>query len=63
MGSCRMSSSESLGAVNPEGELYGVKNLFIGDASIFPTTLGVNRMITIMSLSKRTSRFIAKRLD
>ncbi|HYB03719.1 MAG TPA: GMC family oxidoreductase, partial [Nitrososphaerales archaeon] len=62
MGSCRMSSSESLGAVNSEGELYGVKNLFIGDASVFPTALGVNPMITIMSLSKRTSRFIARRL-
>lgn len=62
MGSCRMSSDESLGATNSEGEVHGVKNLFIGDASVFPTTLGVNPMITIMSLSKRTSRFIAKRL-
>ncbi len=62
MGSCRMSSRESLGAANSEGELYGVKNLFVGDASVFPTTLGVNPMITIMALSKRTSRFIAKRL-
>ena len=62
MGSCRMSSDESLGATDSNGELYGVKNLFVGDASVFPTTLGVNPMITIMSMSKRTAKFIATRL-
>ncbi|MDH2899423.1 MAG: GMC family oxidoreductase [archaeon] len=62
MGSCRMSSDESLGAVNQEGEIYGVRNLFVSDGSVFPTTLGVNPMITIMSLSKRTAKFVAKRL-
>ena len=63
MGSCRMGSDESLSAVNVEGELLGVRNLFVADASVFPTTLGANPMITIMSMSKRTSEFVAKRLD
>lgn len=62
MGSCRMSNDESSGAVDPTGELYGVKNLFVGDASVFPTSLGANPMITIMSLAKRTSHFIAGKL-
>ena len=62
MGSCRMGSDESLAAVSVEGELLGVRNLFVADASVFPTTLGANPMITIMSMSKRTSEFVAKRL-
>ncbi|MCL5068440.1 MAG: GMC family oxidoreductase N-terminal domain-containing protein [Thaumarchaeota archaeon] len=62
MGSCRMNSEDSLGATNPEGELYGVRNLFIADGSIFPTSLGVNPMITIMSMAKRTSTSVAIRL-
>jgi choline dehydrogenase-like flavoprotein len=63
MGSCRMGSDESLAAVSVEGELLGVRNLFVADASVFPTTLGANPMITIMSMSKRTSEFVSKRLD
>ncbi|HVB12226.1 MAG TPA: GMC family oxidoreductase N-terminal domain-containing protein [Nitrososphaerales archaeon] len=63
MGSCRMGSDESIAAVSVEGELLGVRNLFIADASVFPTTLGANPMITIMSMSKRTSEFVAIRLD
>jgi choline dehydrogenase-like flavoprotein len=62
MGSCAMTSDQSLGATDPNGELYGVRNLFVGDASVFPTTLGVNPMITIMSMAKRTARFIAGKL-
>ena len=62
MGSCRMGADESLVAVSVEGELLGVRNLFIADASVFPTTLGANPMITIMSMAKRTSEFVAKRL-
>jgi choline dehydrogenase-like flavoprotein len=62
MGSCRMSISESLGAVDSSAEVYGVRNLFVSDASVFPTALGANPMITIMAMSKRTSRFVARRL-
>jgi long-chain-alcohol oxidase len=58
MGSCRMSADEAKGATNPRGELYGVENLFIGDASVFPTAPGVNPMITIMSMARRTAESI-----
>ncbi len=61
MGTCRMSAEESTGAAKPSGELYGVENLFIGDASIFPTDLGVNPMVTIMAMAKRTSTFILRK--
>ena len=63
MGSCPMSSDESVGAVNPEGELYGIRNLFVGDASVFPTAPGVYPMITIMAMSRRTAEFVAARVE
>jgi choline dehydrogenase-like flavoprotein len=61
MGTCRISAEESTGAARPSGELYGVENLFIGDASVFPTDLGVNPMVTIMAMAKRTAGFILKK--
>jgi len=63
MGSCRMSADESVGATSPQGELYGVENLFIGDASVFPTAPGVNPMITIMSMARRTAESIKAKLQ
>jgi choline dehydrogenase-like flavoprotein len=58
MGSCRMSSDPSRGPTKPTGELYDVENLFIGDATVFPTSPGVNPMITIMAMARRTAEFI-----
>jgi choline dehydrogenase-like flavoprotein len=58
MGSCRMSGDPSLGPTSPTGELHSVKNLFVGDACVFPTTPAVNPMISIMAMSRRTSESI-----
>ncbi len=58
MGSCRMSADPSLGPTSPTGELHSVRNLFIGDACVFPTTPAVNPMISIMAMSRRTAESI-----
>jgi choline dehydrogenase-like flavoprotein len=58
MGSCRMSSDPREGPTKPSGELHSVRNLFVGDACVFPTTPGVNPMVTIMAMARRTSEFI-----
>lgn len=58
MGSVRMSADPSKGPTSPSGELYAVKNLFVGDASVFPTTPAVNPMISIMAMALRTSESI-----
>jgi choline dehydrogenase-like flavoprotein len=55
MGSCRMSADPSRGPTSPSGELHSVKGLFIGDASVFPTTPAVNPMISIMAMASRTA--------
>ncbi|MDV3293477.1 MAG: FAD-dependent oxidoreductase [Nitrososphaerales archaeon] len=58
MGSCRMSADPTLGPTAPTGELHEVGKLFIGDASVFPTTPAVNPMVTIMAMAMRTSESI-----
>lgn len=58
MGSCRMSADPRKGPTAPNGELHTVKNLYVGDACVFPTTPGVNPMITIMAMSRRTAESI-----
>jgi choline dehydrogenase-like flavoprotein len=41
-----------------EGEVFGVRGLFIADASAFPASSGVNPMITIMALAHHTAQRI-----
>ncbi|KAF0774730.1 hypothetical protein AaE_001569 [Aphanomyces astaci] len=41
MGSCRMGSTPEMGAVNPDGESWDVRGLYVADASLFPTASGV----------------------
>ena len=58
MSSCRMAGGAALGAVNPEGESYEVRNLFVADASALPSATGVNPMISIMTLAHRVAQAI-----
>jgi len=63
LGSCRMAATSKLGAVDMYGESFEVKNLYVADGSIVPTSLGVNPQITIMALSNYVADAICKRLD
>ncbi len=58
MGTCRLGSSPKTAVADPTGAVYGVKGLFIGDASGFPTASGVNPMLSIMALAYRVSEGI-----
>lgn len=51
MGTCRLAGSPELGPLQPTGESWEVQNLYIADASTFPSASGVNPMITIMSIA------------
>jgi choline dehydrogenase-like flavoprotein len=62
MGSCRRAASPARGPVAPSGEVWETDNLFVADASLLPTSLGVNPMITIESLAIVVSKNIAARL-
>ena len=58
MGSCRMATSARHGVVNPHGETFEVKGLYVSDASVFPTASGVNPMLTTYSVAHAISRFM-----
>ncbi len=56
MGTCRMSGDKKAGVVKPTGETWDVEGLYVSDASVFPTSLGVNPQVTVMSTSVQIAR-------
>lgn len=60
MGTARMGSDSSISVVNEYGETYEIKNLYIADASIFPSSLGVNPQVSIMAFATYIAENIAK---
>ncbi|MGE0324204.1 MAG: FAD-dependent oxidoreductase [Polyangiaceae bacterium] len=54
-GSCRMSEGDE-GVVDEHGRVKGVENLYICDASIFPSPSAVNPQATIMAMCDLISR-------
>jgi choline dehydrogenase-like flavoprotein len=61
MGTTRMGRDPSTSVVAPSGETHDVSGLYIGDSGLFPTSLRVNPMITIMAVARRIAAGIAAR--
>lgn len=51
MGSSRMGSDPAKSVVDPDGQSWDVAGLFVADASVFPTSTGVNPMVTVEAMS------------
>jgi choline dehydrogenase-like flavoprotein len=62
MGSARMGGSPATSACNPEGETWEARNLWVCDASAFPTAPGVNPMVSIESIAHMNAQRIVARL-
>ncbi|KAF9934406.1 hypothetical protein FBU30_002230 [Linnemannia zychae] len=60
MGTCRMGNNPKTSVVRPTGETWEVKNLYVADASVFPTASGVNPMLTTYSIAHSIAQFIKK---
>jgi choline dehydrogenase-like flavoprotein len=58
---CRMGVDEAAGVVDPWGQVFGVRGLFVADMSVFPTSLGAPPQITTAALADRTAHHILAR--
>jgi choline dehydrogenase-like flavoprotein len=63
MGTARMDADPRRGVVAASGEAHDLPGLFIADSSIFPTSPGVNPMLTIMACARRVASQLASRLS
>ncbi len=50
-GTCRMGTDKSKTVVNPYGETHDIKNLYVVDASLLPTSIGYNPSETVYALA------------
>jgi choline dehydrogenase-like flavoprotein len=48
------------GVVDPEFRVHGLDNLFVCDASVFPTSIKVNPQLTVMALARYAAPMIAR---
>ena len=46
-----MSDDKNIGAVDSQFRVHGYDNLFVCDASVFPTTIKINPQLTIMAMA------------
>ena len=59
-GGNRMGGVKGSAVVDSHSKVYGLDNLFVCDASVFPTSIGVNPQVTVMALSARASDHIGE---
>lgn len=65
MGTARMGADPRTHVCDPAGRVRAsqrsgraIRGLYVGDASLFPTAIGVNPMITVMALARRVARTV-----
>src|SRR5215831_5807107 len=56
----RIGSSPEDSVVDSDCRVHGFKNLFVCDASVFPTSVGVNPQITVMTVASIVASRIVK---
>ncbi len=59
MGTARMGPDPRDAVVDPDGRVWGWDNLWVSDASVFPTSLGVNPQVTVMAMGLTIGRQVA----
>src|SRR5438093_5729623 len=60
-GGNRMGNNEKECVVDSDCKVFGFDNLYLCDASVFPTALGVNPQLTVMALASLTADKIIKK--
>lgn len=55
-GTCRMGPDAATSVVGLDGRVHGVENLWVADASVFPTTASSHTQLPVMSVAWLTAR-------
>jgi len=63
MGTCRMGGDPETSVIDPDGRVWGWDNLSVADASVFPTSLGVNPQVTTMAVGLTIGEVVSERLS
>jgi choline dehydrogenase-like flavoprotein len=58
-GGLTLGARDRRGVVGPDFRVHGVENLYVCDASVFPTSVGVNPQVTVMGLA----HYAGQRID
>ncbi|HEX2781236.1 MAG TPA: GMC family oxidoreductase, partial [Gemmatimonadaceae bacterium] len=61
MGGTRMAAVESDGVVDTDGRVFGMDNLYVAGASVFPTGGMANPTLTLIALAMRLGEHLATR--
>jgi choline dehydrogenase-like flavoprotein len=59
MGTARIAADEREGVCAIDGSVHGTDDLYVADGSLFPTSVGVNPMMTIIAFAKQVARGLA----
>jgi choline dehydrogenase-like flavoprotein len=62
MGSARMGSDPGKSVVDSNNEVHGMPGVYVMDGACFPTSSGVNPMISIAAIAHRGASLLAQRL-
>ncbi len=55
MSSCRIGRDPRTSVADPDGQVHGVPGLWVADSSAMPSASGVNPMLSLMALARRTA--------
>jgi choline dehydrogenase-like flavoprotein len=60
MGTCNIGADRKRSVADPTGKVWGFEGLYVADASALPNGPGVNPMLTVMALARRTAQLAAE---
>jgi choline dehydrogenase-like flavoprotein len=62
LGTARMDADPARGVVGIDGAVHGYERLYVADASLFCSSIGVNPMMTVVAMASRVAKGLAERL-
>jgi choline dehydrogenase-like flavoprotein len=63
MGTTRMAHTAAGGVVDANGQVFGITNMFVAGASVFPTSDIVNPTLNLVALTARLANYVLTRAD